>query len=69
MLYEVITESEQRGLVFIMPTLLLNFRGEIFNATARLLMETSTDIYPLAAYCEHQECLENAHNTYRYYVV
>ncbi len=67
--YLVKRESEQRGLVFIMPTLLLNFRGEIFNATARLLMETSTDIYPLAAYCEHQECLENAHNTYRYYVV
>lgn len=67
--YLVKRESEQRGLVFILPTLLLNFRGEVFNATARLLMETSTDIYPLAAYCEHQECLENAHNTYRYYVV
>jgi len=67
--YLVKRESEQRGLVFVMPTLLLNFRGEIFNATARLLMETSTDIYPLSAYCEHQECLENAHNTYRYYVV
>lgn len=67
--YLVKRESEQRGLVFVMPTLLLNFRGEIFNATARLLMETSTDIYPLSAYCEHQECLENAYNTYRYYVV
>lgn len=67
--YLVKREAELRGLVFVMPTLLLNFRGEIFNATARLLMETSTDIYPLSAYCEHQECLENAHNTYRYYVV
>lgn len=67
--YLVKRESEQRGLVFVMPTLLLNFRGEIFNSTARLLMETSTDIYPLSAYCEHPECLENAHNTYRYYVV
>ncbi len=67
--YLVKRESEQRGLVFVMPTLLLNFRGEIFNNTARLLMETSTDIFPLSAYCEHQECLENAYNTYRYYVV
>lgn len=67
--YLVKRESEQRGLVFVMPTLLLNFRGEVFNATARLLMETSTDIYPLTAYCEHGECLEHAYNTYRYYVV
>ncbi len=67
--YLVKRESEHRGLVFVMPTLLLNFRGEIFNNTARLLMETSTDIFPLSAYCEHQECLENAYNTYRYYVV
>ncbi len=67
--YLVKREAEQRGLVFVMPTLLLNFRGEIFNATARLLIETSTDIYPLSAYCEHDECLENAYNTYRYYVV
>lgn len=67
--YLVKRESEQRGLVFVMPTLLLNFRGEMFNATARLLMETSTDIYPLSAYCEHDECLESAHNTYRYYTV
>ena len=67
--YLVKREAEQRGIVFVMPTLLLNFRGEIFNATARLLMETSTDIYPLSAYCEHPECLENAYNTYRYYVV
>lgn len=67
--YLVKRESELRGLVFVMPTLLLNFRGEMFNETARLLMETSTDIYPLSAYCEHEECLENAYNTYRYYLV
>ncbi len=67
--YLVKRESELRGLVFVMPTLLLNFRGEVFNATARLLMETSTDIYPLSAYCEHPECLEHAYNTYRYYLV
>jgi thymidine kinase len=67
--YLVKRESELRGLVFVMPTLLLNFRGEVFNQTARLLMETSTDIYPLSAYCEHGECLENAYNTYRYYLV
>jgi thymidine kinase len=51
-----------------MPTLLLNFRGEIFNETARLLMETSTDIYRFRL-LRAPECLENAYNTYRYYVV
>jgi thymidine kinase len=55
--------------VFIFPSLILNFRREIFNATARLLLETATDIFPLTAYCEHAECLEDSLNTYRYYLV
>ena len=67
--YVIKKESEQRGLVFVMPTLLLNFRGEIFNATARLLVETATEIYPFSAYCEHPDCLQNGYNTYRYYSV
>ena len=67
--YVIKKESEQRGLVFVMPTLLLNFRGEIFNPTARLLVETATEIYPFSAYCEHPDCLENGYNTYRYYMV
>lgn len=67
--YVIKQESERRGLVFVMPTLLLNFRGEIFNATARLLVETATEIYPFSAYCEHPDCLQNGYNTYRYYIV
>ena len=67
--YVVERDSQQRGTVYIFPSLILNFRREIFNATARLLLETATDIVPLTAYCEHPECLEDSLNTYRYYLV
>ncbi|MFW5718597.1 MAG: thymidine kinase [Spirochaetota bacterium] len=67
--YVVNRESRERGLVFIFPTLILNFRREIFNATARLLLEVSTDVFPLTAYCEHDECLADSFYTYRYYRV
>jgi len=62
-------EAQSRGLCFIYPTLVLNFRREIFNQTARLLLETATDIIPLTAYCEHEECLKDSLYTYRYYLV
>ena len=62
-------EAEARGLCFIYPTLVLNFRKEIFNQTARLLLETATDIIPFTAYCEHEECLKDSLYTYRYYLV
>lgn len=62
-------ESMKRGLVFVCPTLVLNFRREIFNQTARLLLENATDVFPLTAYCEHPECLEASLYTYRYYIV
>jgi thymidine kinase len=65
--YVALAESERRGIVFIFPTLILNFRREIFNATARLLLETATDVFPLTAYCEHGECLEDSFYTYRFY--
>ncbi|GAB1481677.1 hypothetical protein MASR2M78_04920 [Treponema sp.] len=65
--YLMRNESERRGLVFVCPTLILNFRKEIFNATARLLVETATDVYPLTAYCEHENCIEDSYYTYRYY--
>jgi thymidine kinase len=58
--YVVRRESERRGLVFIFPTLILNFRREIFNPTARLLLEIGTDIFPLTAYCEHPDCLRDS---------
>lgn len=67
--YLMRNESERRGLVFICPTLILNFRREIFNATARLLVENATDVYPLTAYCEHTDCIEDSFYTYRYYRV
>ncbi|HSV57182.1 MAG TPA: hypothetical protein VLH39_08780 [Magnetospirillaceae bacterium] len=62
-------ESELRGLLFVCPTLVLNFRREIFNQTARLLLETATDVIPLTAYCEHPDCIADSLYTYRYYIV
>ena len=62
-------EAERRDLVFVCPTLVLNFRREIFNHTARLLIETATDVFPLTAYCEHPDCLADSLYTYRYYLV
>ncbi len=67
--YVIRNHSVQRGLLFIFPTLILNFRRDIFNSTARLLLDTATDVIPLTAYCEHDECLEDSFNTYRYYNV
>ena len=61
-------ESRRRGIVFVCPTLVLNFRREIFNQTARLLLEIATDVFPLTAYCEQSECLADSLYTYRYYL-
>ncbi len=67
--YVTARESERRGLMFVYPTLVLNFRREIFNSTAKLLLETSTDVITLTAYCEHPDCLTDSLYTYRYYSV
>ena len=67
--YVTARESERRGLLFVYPTLVLNFRREIFNPTAGLLLEASTDAITLTAYCEHSDCLTNSIYTYRYYSV
>jgi thymidine kinase len=67
--YVVKSASQARGLTFIFPSLVLNFRREIFNTTARLLLDTATDVFPLTAYCEHPECLQDSFYTYRYYTV
>ncbi len=69
LVYVVRRQSDEKGLVFIFPTLVLNFRKDIFNATARLLIETATDVFPLTAYCEHGQCIEDSFYTYRYYAV
>jgi len=67
--YVVRNDSEMHGRHFYFPTLILNFRREIFNPSAKLLLEIATDIIPLTAYCEHQDCLENSFYTYRYYSI
>jgi thymidine kinase len=69
LVYVVRNASRQRGLIFIFPALLLNFRRDIFNSTARLLLETATDVFPLTAYCEHPDCITDSFYTYRYYTV
>lgn len=61
--------SVERGLVFVLPTLILNFRNALFNATTTLLMEVAQDVFPLTAYCEHSTCLTDSSYTYRYYLV
>ena len=66
--YVIENASKRNDLNFIFPALILNFRKDIFNRTARLILETSTDIIPLTAYCEHADCLENSFYTYRYYL-
>lgn len=69
LVYLMTQESTTRGCVFICPTLVLNFRREIFNATAKLLLEQATDIFPLSAYCDHPDCLCDGYYSYRYYLV
>ena len=69
MAYVIKNASEKKDLVFVYPTLILNFRRDIFNSTARLLIETATDVYPLTAYCEHPDCILDSFYTYRYYSV
>ena len=67
--YVVESASRTRGLTFIFPSLILNFRREIFNTTARLLLDVATDVFPLTAYCEHPECIADSFYTYRSYAV
>lgn len=67
--YVVRQAAFERDIVFVFPTLILNFRKDIFNATARFLLDFATDVFPLTAYCEHQDCLVDSFYTYRYYRV
>ncbi len=69
LVYVVRNISMEKGLIFIFPTLILNFRKDIFNSTARLMLETATDVFPLTAYCEHEDCIEDSFYTYRYYTI
>ena len=67
--YVVRGASLSTGAMFIFPTLILNFRRDIFNATARLMLDIATDVIPLSAYCEHPDCMRDGFYTYRYYTV
>ncbi len=67
--YVVRNHSIERGILFIFPTLILNFRRDIFNSTARLMLDIATDVIPLTAYCEHSDCMKDAFYTYRYYSI
>ncbi len=67
--YVIAQFANQRSLNFIFPMLILNFRKDLFNRTARLIMEESTDVFPLTAYCEHPDCIADSYYTYRYYSV
>ncbi|MBQ7645023.1 MAG: thymidine kinase, partial [Spirochaetales bacterium] len=67
--YVIRNQSLERGVMFIFPTLILNFRRDIFNSTARLMLDIATDVIPLTAYCEHADCIKDAFYTYRYYTV
>ncbi len=69
LVYVVRNASLEKGLTFVFPTLILNFRKDIFNSTARLMLETATDVFPLTAYCEHEDCIEDSFYTYRYYLI
>lgn len=69
LVYVVRNASQEKGQNFIFPTLILNFRKDIFNSTARLMLETATDVFPLTAYCEHEDCIEDSFYTYRYYTI
>lgn len=67
--YVVRNASIEKGCMFIFPTLVLNFRRDLFNNTARLMLDIATDVIPLTAYCEHPDCMDAAFYTYRYYSV
>jgi thymidine kinase len=34
-----------------------------------MLLEVATDVFPLTAYCEHEQCLKDSFYTYRYYTI
>jgi thymidine kinase len=65
--YVVSRYSDLYGMNFIFPTLILNFRRDIFNASAKFLLGESTDVFTLTAYCEHEDCIVDSYYTYRYY--
>jgi thymidine kinase len=67
--YVINQYAKQQSLNFIFPMLILNFRKDLFNRTARLIMEESTDVFPLSAYCENPDCIADSHYTYRFYSV
>ena len=69
LVYVILKQPALKDLIFVFPTLILNFRKDIFNPTARMLLDGATDIFPLTAYCDHPDCIRDSFYTYRYYLV
>ncbi len=67
--YVINQYARLRSLNFIFPMLILNFRKDLFNRTARLIMEESSDVFSLTAYCENPDCIADSYYTYRFYSV
>ena len=67
--YYMLEEFKKRAGVFIFPTLILNFRREIFNKTVELLLEHASEVILLDAYCKNKNCTNNAFYSYRYYKI
>jgi thymidine kinase len=67
--YVIDQHAQRKSINCIFPMLILNFRKDLFNRTARLIMEKSTDVFPLTAYCEHTDCIADSYYTYRFYSV
>jgi thymidine kinase len=67
--YVIDQYARHKSINCIFPMLILNFRKDLFNRTARLIMEKSTDVFPLTAYCEHSDCIADSYYTYRFYSV
>ncbi len=67
--YVINSYSLKNKVNFVFPMLILNFRKDIFNRTTRFILEQATDVFPLTAYCEHPDCINDSYYTYRYYLV
>jgi len=57
--YVVEQASRTRGLTFIFPSLVLNFRREIFTPRRRCSWTPRRTSFP-HRYCEHPECLQDS---------
>ncbi len=50
----------RRGVVFVCPTLVLNFQTRDIQPDGAPLLDIATDVFPLTAYCEEAQCLADS---------